>query len=314
VVFTPWAMQLAKPVLGDVSMNGEVKPYDASLVLQYAAGNISLSAKQQSVADVSGNGVISSYDASLILQYSVGLISRFESTGTKSATISDYATISFPDLISEPVKKTFEIPLTVSTAQGIKALDMKYSIDQNHVRFLGINKDKLPSGISLETGFNAATGEIVLSMASAYDLQFVNQPFILEFEFVDLGITQSLFNLKTVIANDYNLTNNLGYATISNQSAVTGAFDRSRLLEPIVFADQNAIHAKFELSKSNQNLYIQVIDLTGRVLYKKTINNQGSGQQNIDLPYSNFDQPAKGIYILNLRADDFSYSKKLLIK
>ena len=69
VIFTPFAQQLAKPILGDVSMNGEVKPYDASLVLQHTVMNIVLSAKQQGVADVSGNGIISSYDASLILQY-----------------------------------------------------------------------------------------------------------------------------------------------------------------------------------------------------------------------------------------------------
>jgi hypothetical protein len=78
VDFTPWATQLAKPVLGDVSMNGEVKPYDASLVLQHSVAVIILTDKQKGVADVSGNGMISSYDASLILQYSVGLISRFE--------------------------------------------------------------------------------------------------------------------------------------------------------------------------------------------------------------------------------------------
>jgi len=316
VDFTPWATQLAKAVLGDVSLNGEVKPFDASLVLQHAATVITLSEKQQGVADVSGNGMITSYDASLILQYSVGLISRFdpEPDGTKSATISEYATISFPDLISEPVKKTFEIPLNVSTFKGIKALDMKYSINQNHVKFIRINKEKLPAGIAIEAGFNSGNGEITISMASAYDLELIDKQLILEFEFTDSNLSESQFNLTVAMANDYILTEDLGYATIISKSGVTGSDSQSRLTEPVVYTDQYAIHAKLELSKSNQNLFIQVVDLTGRILYKRNVKNLSSGLQYFDLLYSDFDRPNKGIYILNLRTDDFSYSKKLLIK
>ena len=309
-------MQLSKAVLGDVSMNGDVKPFDASLILQHTVAAIVLTPKQQGVADVSGNGIISSYDASLILQYSVGLISRFdpEPLNPKSATISEFASISFPGLISEPIRKTFEIPLTVSTFKGIKALDMKYSINQNHIKFIRINKDKLPAGISIEAGFNTKNGEIAISMASAYDLELNNQQFVLEFEFIDSAITESQFNLTTAMANDNNLTVNPGYATISSKSGVTGTDYQPRLTEPVVYTDQYAIHAKFELSKSNQDLYIQIVDLTGSILYKQTVKNLASGLQYFDLPYSDFDRPSGGIYILNLRAEDFSYSKKLLIK
>lgn len=316
VDFDPWALQLSKPVLGDVSMNGEVKPYDASLVLQHSVAAIVLTEKQQGVADVSGNGIISSYDASLILQYSVGLISRFdpEPLGTKSATTSEYASISFPDLISESVKKTFEIPLTVSTSKGIKALDMKYSINQSHVKFLRLNKEKLPAGISIETGFNTKTGEILISMASAYDLNLINQLMVLEFEFNNTsGISESQFGLTTAMANDH-ILNDMGYATISSKSEVTGSDYQSRLTEPVVYTDQYAVHAKYELSKSNQDLFIQIVDLTGRILFKRTVNNLSSGLQYFDLLYTDFDRPNRGIYILNLRTDDFSYSKKLLIK
>ncbi len=316
VDFTPWATQLAKPVLGDVSMNGEVKPFDASLVLQHAATVITLTDKQKGVADVSGNSMITSYDASLILQYTVGLISRFdpEPLGIKSAIISDYASISFPDNVSEPVKKTFEIPITITTSKGIKALDMKYSINQNHVKFLRINKAKLPAGIAVEAGFNLKNSEITISMASAYDLELIDKQLILEFEFRDSGITESQFNLNTAMANDHILNENLGYATISSKSSITWSDNQSKLNEPIVFADQFAIHAKFELAKANQDLFVQVTDMTGRILYKRTVNNLSAGLQYIDLRYTDFDRPGKGVYILNLRAEEFSYSKKLLIK
>ena len=316
VDFTPWATQLAKPVVGDVSMNGEVKPFDASLVLQHAATLITLDAKQQSVADVSGNGLITAYDASLILQYSVGIISRFdpEPLGTKAASINDYASISFPGAITETAKKSFEIPLTVSTADGIKALDMKYSFNPAHVKFLGLNKANLPSGLSIEAGFNSQKGEITISMASAYDLKLISQQLVLEFEFVESVITESQFGLTMAMANDYTISDTPIDATISSKTIATGLDNLSQLKEPIIFTDQYGIHTKFELSKANQNLFIQVFDLTGRTVYNRTVRNLNSGIQNIDLLYADFTNQTKGIYILNLKAEEFSYSKKLLIK
>jgi hypothetical protein len=314
VDFTPWATQLAKPVLGDVSMNGEVKPFDASLVLQHAVASIVLTEKQKGVADVSGNNMITSYDASLILQYSVGIISKFdpEPLGTKSAA-NEYVAISFPSLISEPNKKTFEIPLTLSTFEGVKAVDMKYSINPDHVKFLKVNKEKLPSGLSLEAGFDFSTGEVIIAMASAYDLNLDNQQIVLEFEFVGSGIAESMFSLNTVMAND-NFLANAGTATIIGKSTTTGLGDLSQLSEPVVIVDHDGIHAQFNLSKSNQDLLIQVIDVTGRTLYRKTMKNLNQGMQYIDMSYSDFENPGRGICILNLKAGDFSLSKKLLIK
>lgn len=315
VDFTPWATQLAKPVLGDVSMNGEVKPFDASLVLQHTVASIVLTDKQKGVADVSGNNLISSYDASLILQYSVGIISKFdpEPLGVKSAVSNEYVAITFPSLISEPNKKTFEIPLTVSTFEGVKAVDMKYSINQDHVKFLKVNKDKLPSGLSLEAGFDVKSGEVIIAMASAYDLNLDNQQIILEFEFVGSGISESMFSMNTLMAND-NVLANAGVATIIGKSTTTGLGDLSQLTEPIVIVDRDGIHAQFNLSESNQDLYIQVIDVAGRTLYRKTVKNLNQGMQYIDMSYSDFEKPGKGICILNLKAGDFSLSKKLLIK
>lgn len=313
VDFTPWATQLAKPVLGDVSMNGEVKPFDASLVLQHTVASIVLTDKQKGVADVSGNGTISAYDASLILQYSVGIISKFDPDPLKSATTNEFVNISFPSLINEPNKKTFEIPLTVSTFEGVKAVDMKFLINPEHVRFLKINKGIIPSGLSLEAGFDAKTNEVIIAMASAYDLNLKNQKIVIEFEFAGTGISESMFSLNTAMAND-NVLANAGTATIIGKSTATGLGDLSQLSEPVVIVDHDGIHAQFNLAKSNQDLFVQVFDLTGRTLFRKTFKNLNQGMQYIDMPYSDFDNPGRGICILNLKAGDFSLSKKLLIK
>jgi len=64
-------------VLGDVTGNGRVSSYDASLTAQYAIGLIDLTPDAVLRADVTQNSDVSSYDASLIAQYAIGLIDEF---------------------------------------------------------------------------------------------------------------------------------------------------------------------------------------------------------------------------------------------
>lgn len=78
VNYTGWATTGTRtPLLGDVSLNGFVMSYDASLVLQSLVSLITLTPTQQLVADVSGAGGISALDASLILQLVAGKITAF---------------------------------------------------------------------------------------------------------------------------------------------------------------------------------------------------------------------------------------------
>lgn len=65
---------------GDVSGDGMVTAYDASLVMQAVVGSHSLSDTQHKAAEVSGDGKVTTYDVAQILQYATGLIDRF-STG-----------------------------------------------------------------------------------------------------------------------------------------------------------------------------------------------------------------------------------------
>ena len=61
-----------KYTLGDVSGDGKISAYDASLVLQHTVGLVDYTGSE--AADVNRDGKITAYDASMILQYTVGLI------------------------------------------------------------------------------------------------------------------------------------------------------------------------------------------------------------------------------------------------
>lgn len=81
--------QLFPPRPGDVSGDGVVTAYDASIVLQYLVGLTILSPEQQEAADVTDNGNITALDAALILQYTVGLITKFPVQGAPILVAKD---------------------------------------------------------------------------------------------------------------------------------------------------------------------------------------------------------------------------------
>ena len=125
-----------KPLVwGDVSQNGEVSAFDASLVLQHAVGSITLTGDSATVADVSGNGDISAFDASYILQYVAGIITEFPVEGggmakTAAAAMGnvDYSTKKAQDKDAMLVN----LGLDEST-QNVKAIDLELRYDATQV-------------------------------------------------------------------------------------------------------------------------------------------------------------------------------------
>jgi len=67
--------------LGDVSDNGTISAFDASLILQHVVELTELTPPQLAAADVTGDGQVSALDASFVLQFVVGNISGFPGAG-----------------------------------------------------------------------------------------------------------------------------------------------------------------------------------------------------------------------------------------
>ncbi|MCA9784888.1 MAG: dockerin type I repeat-containing protein, partial [Candidatus Cloacimonetes bacterium] len=77
VDYDPWVTALQLPLLGDVSLNGAIHAYDASLILSHLAGSLVLTPAQLAVADVTGDAAVDAVDAHYILQYVVGAETTF---------------------------------------------------------------------------------------------------------------------------------------------------------------------------------------------------------------------------------------------
>ncbi len=114
---------------GDVSGNGEVMAYDASLVLQYLLDLVPLTLSQQIVADVSGADGITALDASLILQYVVETITGFPvETGGKEFPTS--AVLTLEDVSGAP-GGIVNVPVLIENPEGLFSSEFTLTFDPN---------------------------------------------------------------------------------------------------------------------------------------------------------------------------------------
>jgi len=156
----------SQPLYGDISGNGNVSAYDASLAAQYAVGLIELTPEQITAADGSGNGTVSAYDASLVAQYAVGLIDRFPVEGMQSQMIALSSVIASENPVTvtagsgygSPGDVDVEIPITVSNVAGlgIVSLDFELKYNASQLAFSSISIDGTIAQ-DLSYGFNEIT-------------------------------------------------------------------------------------------------------------------------------------------------------------
>ncbi len=183
VNYTPFATMVNNPQLGDVSRNGYVQAFDASLVLLSTVGDTVLDKKQRNVANVSGNtgeNAVSAYDASLILQKVVGAISYFGEASVESKS-SSVANISLSDVNArEDVEVVISVDL--SGLSNVFALQAQFKFDSEVLSFAGVEKTDFSANALLVN--NQEGDAINVSLASTAALAnsgtFINLKFIVK--------------------------------------------------------------------------------------------------------------------------------------
>ncbi|MCH8494956.1 MAG: T9SS type A sorting domain-containing protein [Balneolales bacterium] len=109
--------------LGDVSQNGKIQAFDASILLRSLVGLETLSQRQEKAADVSGDGTVSAMDASYILQFVVDIIQTFPADVREKPVYTDMTDAQF--IVGDPEQldeERFTLPITLNGAINTFAL------------------------------------------------------------------------------------------------------------------------------------------------------------------------------------------------
>ncbi len=153
--------------LGDISGNGRVTAFDASLVLRSTVGLFVIS--DTLIADVSGDGTISAFDASLMLRFVVGKITIFpaETGGTPKIVLGERI-VSLGDIKTLPDGR-FVLPILIDEMDGV--LSGQFELSFNPIKLKPL--DATTSDLTSDYLFvhNAQDGRLKLSFAAAESVE-----------------------------------------------------------------------------------------------------------------------------------------------
>ena len=250
------------PVMGDVSLNGSVQAYDASLVLQHVAASITLSADQLAVADVSDESGVTAYDASLILQYVSGSIDVFPAE-LKSAKFNNKISTQLSTSIYQTMNpEQYEILISSDALSRASALELSIRFDSDKLSITGVEKTDLTTDMMIQYAVHSEAGKLMIAMADVNNL-----------------VNNGAFIKVIVEAENINDIEMILDQMLINESEVIGLPFTINAFEPTgiapVTADQNTFmitpnpvtdwfEISFVVREDNQKILLEIYDITGR--------------------------------------------------
>lgn len=303
----------SNPILGDVSLNGDVQAFDAAKILRAVALLETLSASQEIVADVSGNGTVSSMDASYILQYAVGLIEAFPAELNSKLRNEKFSypgleqmQLSFGELI-EISEEEFIVPIILDNVNSLYAFELELDYDDQNLELVESNisaiwGDKMISDNTTEPGsyiLAAASTELVEESGKVLELTFRN---------TNPDASPSL-SIKRFTANEIDLTE----TAISNEELTLNVPETFTLHQnyPNPFNPSTTIG--FDVPNINTLVKLEIYNILGQKV--KTLVNDvyAAGRYSVKWDGTNDAgvQVSTGVYIYRVQAGNVVQSKKL---
>lgn len=330
VNFTPFLTNGAyNPIAGDVSLNGKVQSYDASLILKYVvspSGPDSLNDLQRRVADVSANGSIQAYDASLILQYVVGGLEGFpgelhkNSVSPSQERIKQY--LALQKVTGGQVKMTgakaennseIALPVTVSGIKGMTSAEAVIKYPADKLEFTGLSVSDAFGSMTITYSDDKSKGEVHVAAASGCLLPEDGELFRLSFKTGRevKGSTSAQVSFDRFIANETDLSKSAAAASIEIQGLPV-AF-RLEQNYPNPFNPTTTI--KYEVPENNSAINIAVYNSLGELV--KTLVSEVKNAGRYEVSWEGTDQyggrVASGMYICRIQSGKFSQSRKMML-
>lgn len=310
------------PLMGDVSLNGKVQAFDASLVLQNTVGSITLNPRQQQVADVSGTMGITAYDASLILQYTVGLINVFPAELDKDGQNVDESTLNYlalqkageSSLMLEDVAtrhgEQLIIPVVLNNSGGLTSLQAEFRFDPAMFEFESVIGSEKMSGLNMAYHLDEESHSLKIAFASSDMIEANGEIAQLVFKVKDdiKGDKQSIIEISGFYANETELTELSKPANVE----VKGLPEKFALYQNYPNPFNPVTTIKYQVPEANTNIRIDVYNIRGQLIKTLVNNSQQPGEYEVTWNGTNShgNMVASGLYIYRMQAGDFVSIKK----
>ena len=316
--FTTDGSVTVRSIYGDVSENGEVHAFDASLILAYLAndtavlndtiGDTTLSETRKVVADVSGNDTIATYDAHLILEYVATIRDCFPVECPESPLLA-FGNLTLNDMVVPVVGDPFIYPVEIDGGSNIVSFEMEFEYDEDYLQFMNdITLTQLTQGFMIN--FNHEPGKVKLFGASessdGSDGDFVFLSFVLIQDSAMIRLSRLVWN-----ENDPETDVDIGIIR-----AVTGVEETGNNIPKEFALNQNypnpfnpVTTIQYALPKRS-DVTLTIYNLLGKEVERISELNKQAGYHEYVWDASHI---ATGVYFYRLRAGDFVQTRKMVL-
>jgi parallel beta-helix repeat protein len=201
-------------LFGDVSGNGQISAFDASLVLQHDVELITLNPIQKLAANVNGDTLVNAFDASYILRYVVGLISGFPGLGKMSVETDALSAFTFTiEQVSEPGQ--FDLVINLNKPVNVFSTSIGLAFDTLLVKPLAMSRGAASDSMSLVHHF--PSGRANIALAGLYPLNMPGEIARFRFTLLDAAKAREsvLFTVRKFFLNDKDVTAEAGQIVLN---------------------------------------------------------------------------------------------------
>ena len=302
---------------GDVTMNGSVTPFDASVILQYLVGSVELDDGQADAGDVTQDASLSALDAAIILQFTVGMVDDLPYDGDMNLIAGGDVVISGGSVSPGDV---FQMPILLDGGDNVRSYELEFSYDPEVLVYQSLIWNESVSGMTILD--NQEDGIVKVSAAGlgAIESGSVTLGYV-EFELVDtfdeyettVTMSRSRLNEKAVVIDG-------STAIYTNALLVVDDWGHGGV--PEVYALQQnfpnpfnpVTQIRYQLPEVSL-VTIQIYDIMGRVV-RTLVNSetQITGYRQVTWNALNdLGQPVSaGMYLYVIQAGQFRNTRKMV--
>jgi hypothetical protein len=289
-------------LLGDVSGNGAIGSYDATLVLQHVAGMITLAGDSLTLADVSGNGTVGSLDASYILQYVAGIITKFPAEGGLGKILASTGEVKWEAPIAIDKEGTIALPVFLKNASNVYAIQFTANIDPVVVNIESV-KSLLPEGWLMV--HNVSGGKLSVAMAGTTPLAEDREIAVISLKVSSKNVESSITGEAIVNENEVASLEKVGIRQIPNEYKLSQNY-------PNPFNPTTNI--SFQI-KDNGRVMITIYDILGKKVRTLVDENLNAGYYTVQWNglSDNGMSLSSGTYFYKIDAGSFTSVKRMLL-
>ena len=314
IIYTNGGIQVRVINYGDVSLDGEIHAYDASLILKHLVNLVNLDFQQIENANVSLDATISALDASLIFQYVVELLDSLPYDTIAGSSITANGILSMNDGEFDP-NQLVEVPMHLTGGDNIYSFEMEIDYDSTALTFSDINWSSELDQFAIES--NLINGR--LSLAGAGSTPDGQETI---FGTINFAINDNYDGDETMVSinqlrwNEEEIIENVATATLSRALNVDDNYlpEEFSLHQNYPNPFNPITTLRYDLPE-NGNVNIIIYDMLGRQVKTLINQTQDAGYKSVIWDATNdYGKPVSaGIYLYQIQASEYMQTKKMVL-